>query len=144
MITITIFKATDGTKFRSKEECLKHEKLIERVDKLISKLKPRPKNNNDFCVGIGFIQQDKTMFRSVKVAFLEICKEYINHEWIQQTIDDETVHSSYITWLLCQHRIKPLENGWNRLKCTDSKYREWQQEFFADRPQQHTETYEIT
>jgi hypothetical protein len=138
METITKFKAIDGKEFTSEIECLKYELLIKRVDEIMALLPKIPKDDGcNFANGGGYIQHEKTTLRNAQIQLLEICKEYIDHKWIQQTID-ETVHSSYVGRLLGDYGIRPLENAWYRFSCVDKQYREWGQLYFATNPDKGT------
>jgi hypothetical protein len=137
METITIFKAIDGTEFTSKTECLKYEILIKRVDEIMALLPPTPKDDGcSFENGDGYIKHEKTELRNTQVKLLEICKEYIDHKWIQQSIDDETVYSFLVGRLLDNYGIKPLKNAWYRFLCVDNQSREWGQPYYADNPEE--------
>lgn len=136
METITKFKAIDGTEFTSETECLKYELLIKRVDEIMSLLPPTPKDDGcSFANGDGYIKHEKTELRNAQVKLLEICKEYIDHKWIQQSIDDETVHCSWVGRLLGDYGIKPLNNAWYRFSCVDNQSREWGQPYYANNPE---------
>tara|TARA_R110000851_G_scaffold297052_1_gene452278 strand:+ start:638 stop:1072 length:435 start_codon:yes stop_codon:yes gene_type:complete len=136
METITKFKAIDGKEFTNKEECLKYELLIERVDSTMALLPPQPNDEGcSFSNGDGFLQHKKENLMNVKVQILEICKEYIDHNWIQQTIDDETVDPSWVARLLGDYNIRPLSNAWHRFSCVDKLHREWGQPYFANNPE---------
>lgn len=135
MEVITKFKAIDGTEFKKESDCLKYELLIKRVDDIMALLPPKP--NDDGCKfsnGSGYLQHEKTVLRNAQLQLLEICKEYIDHKWIQQTIDDENVHCSYVGRLLSDYNIKPLNNAWHRFSCIDKQQREWGQPYFALNP----------
>jgi len=136
METITKFKAIDGTEFTSETECLKYELLIKRVDEIMALLPPTPKDDGcSFANGEGYVKHEKQTLRKVQVRLLEICKEYIDHKWIQQTIDDENVHPSYVGRLLGDYGIRPLEKAWYRFSCVDKQGREWGQPYFANNPE---------
>ena len=138
MQTITKFKAIDGVEFTDKQECIKYELLIDRVNSIMNTL-PKHPDSCDFSNGIGYLQHDKTTLRNAKVSLLTICKEYIDHKWIQQSIDGDTVHPSWVGRLLGDYGIRPLERAWNRFQCIDSKYREWGQPYFAYNPEKATQ-----
>ena len=138
METIQKFKAIDGVEFTDKQECIKYELLIDRVNSIMNTL-PKHPDICDFSNGSGYLQHDKTTLRNAKVSLLTICKEYIDHKWIQQTIDDDTVHPSWVGRLLGDYGIRPLERAWSRFQCIDSKYREWGQPYFASNPEKATQ-----
>ncbi len=136
MKKITKFEAIDGKEFNDEDECLKHESLIAQVDRIMSFLPSPPKDDScDFVNGKGFIQHNGAILRNAQIQLLELCKEYIDHKWVQNTIDDATVHPSYVGRLLGDYDIRPLYTAWNRFECIDRKKREWGQPYYAKNPQ---------
>ncbi len=136
METITKFKAIDGTEFTSETECLKYESLIRKVDSIMALLPPTPNNDGcSFANGDGYIKHDKAKLRNAQIQILELCKEYIDHKWIQQTIDDESVHPSYVGRLIDDYNIRPINKAWFRFMCVDKKSREWGQPYYANNPE---------
>lgn len=134
MEKIIKYKTIDGEEFENKEDGENHESLIDRVGNLMSLLPKTP--NTDFFNGEGFIQHDRKNLIRVRRNLLEICKEYIDHNWIHQTIDNETVDPSWVARLLGDYNIRPLCKAWNRFYCIDNKYREWGQPYFALNPEE--------
>lgn len=138
MEIVTRFKAIDGREFTIKEECRNYELLIERVHNIMALLPKTPEDDctNNFCNGDGFIQHDKNELRSAKIKILELCKEYIKHDWIQQAIDDENADPSYVDRLIGeQSNISPLNSAWYRFMCIDKMNREWGQPYYALNPE---------
>lgn len=138
METITKFKAIDGKEFTDKQECIKYELLIDRVNSIMNTLPKRP-DSCDFSNGSGYLQHNEITLRNTKISLLTICKEYIDHKWIQQSIDDDTIHPSWVGRLLDDYGIRPLNHAWYRFQCIDSKYREWGQPYFASNPEKATQ-----
>lgn len=127
------YRAIDGKEFENQGKCQNYEDLIDAVNKIMSRLKPRPVNdNNNFENGVGCIQHDPLILSATKKELLELMKLYINHHWIQQTIDDDNVHTSYISRLLSDYGIRPFEQAWYRFTCIDRDNIEWGQPFFAN------------
>ena len=136
MKVITKFKAVDGTEFNSENECLEYENLIKKVDNIMKALPPLPKDDGcRFSNGEGFVQHNKTNLRKVQINLLELMKKHIDHKWIQQTIDDENVHPSYVGRLIDDYGIRPLNKAWYRFMCIDKLGREWGQPYFASNPE---------
>ena len=136
MKTITKFKAIDGKEFTDKDECVNYELLIERVNNVMSLLPPIPNNDGcSFSNGDGFLQHKKENLTKVRLQILEVCKEHINHDWIQQTVDDDTVDPSWVARLLGDHGIRPLQDAWYRFSCIDKLSREWGQPYYANNPE---------
>ena len=136
MKTITKYEAIDGTEFDHENECLKYEKLIERIDLIMHELPKRPEDDGcRFSNGGGFIQHDKATLCKARIKILKEVKKHIKHPWVQQTIDDENVHPSYVSRLIDDYRIKPLNSAWYRFMCIDKSGREWGQPYFANNPE---------
>ena len=133
MEVITKFKAVDGKEFIHQHECMAYEVLIMQVDKIMSVLPYIPKDC-DFANGDGYIQHDTKQLRVVEIEILKLCKKHIKHHWIQQSIDNELMHKSYVGRLLGDYDIRPLNNAWYRLMCIDKMGREWGQAYYANNP----------
>ncbi len=139
MKRIIKYKAIDGKEFENSEDCLNYESLIHRVDTIMGQLTPKP--NDDGCKfsnGHGFIQHNTNTVTKVKNEILELCKIHIDHPWIQQSIDDPEVHSSWVGRLLSDYNISPLNNAWYRFSCIDNLGREFGQPYFVDNPEKAT------
>lgn len=133
MEAITKFKAKDGIEFVSEQECVEYELLIDEVNSIMSSLPNRP-DGSDFANGSGYVQHDKTILQRVRLRLLFVCQRYIDHKWIQQTINNENVHPSYVGRLIDEYGINPLSKAWYRFLCMDSNSREWGQPYFATNP----------
>lgn len=132
MKVVIKYKAIDGKEFEKEQDCIDYELLIETVNHIMSKLPKLPENDScSFVNGGGYIQHNKRKLQAAKIALLELCKKYIDHKWIQQTIDDSSVHPSYVARLLGDYGINPLYDAWHRFVCIDSDLKEWGQPFYA-------------
>lgn len=101
----------------------------------MSELAPLPNDKGcGFSNGDGFVQHNKVALRKVQINLLKEMKKHINHHWIQQTIDDENVHPSYVGRLVGDYGISPLNKAWYRFMCIDKLGREWGQPYFATNP----------
>lgn len=135
METIVKFKAPDGTEFTNEQECVDYELLIDKVNGIMSLLPGIPKDDNcKFSNGEGYVQHYKPDVRKAQLQILEICKKHIDHKWIQETIDDENVHLSFVHRLVDDAGIRPIGQAWGRFMCIDSQSREWGQIYFAMHP----------
>lgn len=139
MEIITKYRAVDGKEFSNENECLKYELLIKRVDEIMSTLPPIPEPNYEttsFTNGGGYLQHKSDDLRKAKIALLGICKEYSDHKWIQETIDNEqSMSCSFVARILGELGIYPLIEAWNRFSSVDNEYREWGQPYFANNPE---------
>jgi hypothetical protein len=137
MIEIVKYKANDGNEFDTKEKCIERDNLILKVDNIMRMLPELPINDDcDFANGKGYIKHDRLKTGVAKLRLLELCKEHVDHKWIQQTIDDDNVHPSYVSRILGDYSISPLSNAWHRFTNIDSRFREWGQPCFANNPEQ--------
>lgn len=136
MQTITKYQAFDGREFFDADECQKYENFAERVTLLMKPLGDKPDLPGcEFENGGGYLQHDGDTFLKVRNALLELAKEQIKHRWIQETIDKGMeVHSSYAGRLISECGNRPLHSAWHRIECTDSKFREWGQPYYANNP----------
>lgn len=135
MEIITKYRATDGKEFTDIQKCMDYENLIDRVNKVMQQLSPKPDLPGcSFENGHGYIQHDRETYLSVRNEILDIASESIDHHWIKQTKEGENVHASWVGRLLDEYNIKPLYKAWNRISCVDKLYREWGQPYFASNP----------
>lgn len=95
MIAVTKYKAEDGTEFSDPKKCLDYEAHCLRIADIMNQLHPKPKDDGcSFSNGHGYIQHKLEAVRAVTIALCREAQRTINHEWLQQTIDDPTVHPS--------------------------------------------------
>lgn len=140
MKTITKFQAIDGVEFYTDSECLNYERLICAVENIMGELEQPPDDKDcKFANGDGFIQHDKVTLSRVRIDLLKEIKKHIDHKWVQQSIDDESIHPSWVARLISDYNIRPLSNAWYRFQCIDVRGREWGQPYFANNPEKATE-----
>ena len=140
MKKVTRYEAIDGKEFDNEDECLDHDLLINKVNTIMAALPKQPDDGTcNFSNGSGYVQHDKATLRRTQVKILELCKKRIDHQWIQQTIDDETVDPSWVARLLGDYNIRPLSYAWSRFSCIDKQHREWGQPYFAANPEKGTQ-----
>jgi len=139
MEVITKYKAKDGKEFSVENECVKYEGLIDSVNEITKPLGDVPENKScSFTNGEGFRQHKSTIVRSVTVALLEKSKEYIDHHWIQQTIDSEKIDLSWCARVFGDHGLSPLNSAMYRLQCIDGLGREFGQPYYVKNPSEAT------
>ena len=129
MKTIIKYKASDGTEFDSSKLCVKHEKLINKVKAIMSRIAPIPKNIYD-----GWIQHKEEDVIAVKVSLLKLALPMFDGfpELVKAIkVKPETVHPMSIVGRILSDSMSPIYDGWHRLCCIDDKFREHNQPYFA-------------
>ncbi len=135
MKIITKYVASDGEEFNSESSCAEHEQLIKWCDDLMKMLPELPKDDGcEFANGNGYIQHEKEIFETYRMAILKAAQDRIDHEWISQTITDDSIHPSWVGKLLYEHDYAPLYNVWIRVMNTDKDFREYGQGYYAANP----------
>lgn len=144
MQAIQKFRADDGAEFRSEAECVAHEALCAEIDEVVSLLPPRPKDDGcNFANGDGYIQHDPMKFGRVREALLRIANRLYPHKWFDQALaKPNEVHSSYPARLI-DETSRPLATAWYRVSCTDNKFREWGQPYYANNPSEAKEQHVV-
>jgi len=136
MEKITKFKAVDGREFKTETECLDYERLIVEVETIMKSLKPTPKDSGcNFENGHSFVQQQKKIVKLTRLNLLNVIKRYIDHKWITQSIEDDTVHPSWVARLVGGTDLCPLSDAWYRISNIDKESREWGQGYFVENPE---------
>jgi hypothetical protein len=106
------------------------ETLEKRIANVMSQIPDKP-NTTNFENGGGYIQHNKKALEKVKLELLEICRYFIDHSWIE-----ETIVNNLDARLLSDSMYPSLDRAWYRLCCVDfSNYREYGQQFFALHPE---------
>ncbi|GAF83388.1 unnamed protein product [marine sediment metagenome] len=132
MERIIKYIAHDGREFLDGQACLDYEADGKEIDEIMSLLHPIPEDDGcNFVNGHGFIQHERAVFMKARRALLEKAKEFIDMHWIQESIDDETVHPSWAGRIIGESPHRYLVSAWQRISCVDKQFREWGQSFFA-------------
>ena len=135
MEKITKFKAIDGREFKTEKECLDYESLIAEVETIMKALKPTPKDDGcNFANGYSFVQQQKGIVKLTRLNLLNVIKRYIDHKCITQSMEDDTVHPSWVGRLVGETDLRPLSDAWYRISNIDKESREWGQGYFVENP----------
>lgn len=133
---ITKYQADDGREFKTKEDCLAHELLCDKVAGIVSNLPDKPENDGcSFANGGGYLQHEKHALVSAKKALLSLANEISPHKWFVQSIEDDTAHSSWAGRIIDDsEKLAPINKAWYRIMCVDEQFREWGQPYFANNP----------
>ena len=136
MKLITKYKAFDNSEFMDEGRCIEHESNCKQADLIISKLPEKP-GSCDFSNGDGYIQHDYNTILNVRNKFLEFCKRYSDHKWIQETIDKGfDVDPSWAGRIIGECAPSYISRMWYRFSCIDNNQREWGQPYYANNPDQ--------
>ncbi len=139
-ITVIKFVAYDGAQFANEKNCAEYENLCFAVDAIMSRFPPRPDTKDcSFDNGEGSIQHEASTFNAVRLALLNLVQKHIKSNWVQLSIEDPTMHPSWVGRLLDEDReVEPLRKAWLRISCIDKMYREWGQGYYAEHPEKGT------
>ena len=136
MKLIIKYVAENGLEFFTKKECIKQDNLIIQVEDIMKQILPVT-NNIDFDNGEYFIQQNLLKVKKVKFEILTLVKQYVDHHWIEQTLNDEKIYSSYVARLISEYtELQPLYLAWNRISNIDNFGREWGQQYYVLHPEE--------
>lgn len=134
MEVITKYKADDGLEFTDEELCIIHECNCNYGKSIMKKLADRP-DSCDFSNGGGYIHHDSLHILSVRNEFLEFCKRYTDHKWIQETIDGGfNVDPSWAGRMIGESAPNSIYKMWYRFSCIDKHGREWGHPYYVINP----------
>lgn len=137
MKEITRYESPDGNQFNTVAECKRYETLCGTVEAILGWIPNRP-DCCDFSNGGGYIQHDKKTFIEFKNALLDLIGKRLKHKWVEETKSEDR-HVSHLARLLDDSGESCLQNAWQRIYCTDKKYREWGQPFYVNNPEKGTQ-----
>lgn len=129
MIKIEKYRADDGTEFEDQHACVNYEDLCHEIGALMSLLAPNTIRGEDF------VQQSGPTFLYVQQR-LVLIYERLNPglldqhtEWARNATRNAgmTLIGRYID----EGHCRPLQRAWYRIMCTDHKFREYEQLYFA-------------
>ncbi len=116
MTPITKYQANDGSVWSTELDAVRRDSDILLVAAIIKPLKPQPSSSFD-----GYIQQDRETVLKVKGELMKIK-------------DPSEVHPMSYAGRAIDDIGGPLSLAWYRIMCTDEKYREWEQPYYAMNP----------
>lgn len=131
MRTITKYVADDGSEFGTVVECVAYDGLCSEISEIKSHLPPVK------IRGEGFVQLCPADVLTVQKRLVEIYERLYpsmadrHTEWVKNTVEPAglSIVCRYISDCSCQ----PLQRAWDRLTRIDSKFREYEQPFYAIR-----------
>lgn len=132
MKPITKYLSEEGTEFSTPEAAQKCDAIQQAVEAALNTLPKLPEE----CNWRGYIQHDPAKFLAVRKALLEIAATVWDHKFIRQSIESDTVDSSWAGRIIGEMDYKTLWRAWNRISSTDKLCREWNQPYFAAHPEE--------
>ena len=134
MKAITKYIAYDGREFTNEAECVTHEYNVDLAKNIMVALGDKP-DGCDFANGHGYIRHYSPTANRARRDYLEFCKRYSDHKWIQQSIDDASIDTSWAGRIIGECAPPSISAMWNRFSCIDSEGREWGQAYYAANPE---------
>lgn len=134
MNEITLYQSNDGRQFRIKEDCLKHEKLVEEIEKIMSNLPPTP-DDIDFQNGHGYIQHDPDKIPGAMMALVNVSgipKKYVPEDFKEKPF----FYRRNIIGRILGDSNSPVYSPWMRFSRMDDSYKEYGQGYFALHPEE--------
>jgi hypothetical protein len=131
----TVYTTSDGSRFDEPQRAEKYQTISKRLDAILDQLKPVPSsfNNGDW------VQQHGMVAERVASQILGILSEkYPGQKWIAQTIEKglREAHPSWVGRLISDGDNKAENRAWGRIcRINWQTYREYNQPYFADRPE---------
>ena len=141
MKQITMFEASDGRKFNTEKECLTYETTVMTINQIMARLPARPDNGSRFVNGKGYIQHNKAVFLRAQRALVHLldaslAEDSTYERHISAALASEIpVGLCFIGRLIDDMGPAPLRTAWNRILCTNSRFREYGQPYYALHPE---------
>jgi hypothetical protein len=140
MKIVTRYKADDGTEYVDEASALARDEVIRQVDSVMSLLAPVPTELN----WEGYIQQDEAVVRAVRERLYALVDQRGVLQWWldkQRAMGSTNGHLIHVTHPSYFCRMldgghQPLDIAYTRLWCIDKQFREWNQPYFAQHPEE--------
>jgi hypothetical protein len=135
MEVVTRYIAFDGKEFTGIADCMQYEANCVMAENIMRGI-PDVARGYDFANGGGYIQHDLRDLLKTRNEFLEFCRRFTKHKWLQETIDKGwNAHSSWVGRILEECLPHSICRHWYRFYCIDNDGREWGDPFYANNPQ---------
>ena len=120
---VTRYVSNDGEVWKSGDEAKRRDGLLCLIGVAQSFIKDGPTKHETF------VQQSKGDIFSYKRCLIALAKEFAPHDiWNR---DPNEIHARGFAARWLDDSCTPLARAWYRLMCTDKKFREWDQPYFA-------------
>ena len=131
MEVIITYKAVDGTRFDSKNDCESYESVIDNVNNIMSRLRP----NDEISSNVA-IRQDSDVVIEVKKDFFLLCAEVIpSFKQLFSEVADRKRHISHAGRILSDYSddFPILYKSYYRIECINQiSGVEYEQPYFAN------------
>ncbi len=133
------FLSEDGQIFDDVYACVEHEKLINAINEIESRMPIRPKNDGcKFGNGEGYLQHEKDVIDKAMVDLLKVSdidKEY----WDKPQFLDNPFSCRFgIIGRVIDDSRSAINSLWYRFMCMDENYREYGQCYYATHQSEST------
>lgn len=130
MKTITKYQADDNVEFLTSKDCIEHEYRCAIAKSIMIGLE----SNSCFDMNDErYIQHDGVNLLKIRNYFLQLCKKYTDHDWIQKTIDAGLeCDPSWAGRIMGEVLPNSIYAHWHRFSCIDKQFREWQQPYYVE------------
>lgn len=124
MKTIIKYEAIDGKIFDSEKECIKYDKIAEKVNEYLKDYE----DPDNFNIGIGYIQHPKHTKNKFVYELLKLANEW----WPKEKF----VGFSYVLGrYIDDSHMRCLNHLMHRYMCMDDKDREFEQPYYVLHPE---------
>ncbi len=133
------WQAIDGSEWITADEAVARETLLHSVAVALASLGERDKRleNNE-----GYIQHSEYAVRAAKLAVHEIAKAGALKWWFDEQrekhgkSDEDLALRVHVSWQMrmLDGDCEPLNRAYFRLSTIDDQFREWQQPYYANNP----------
>lgn len=132
MKSLTVYIVNDGLQFDTECQALAHDAMIEKVKQAMLPLGKTPRKVED---GKGWVQHSKESYRTVHHDLIKLAiplfKGCDNAFVAAAKNNPDSIHPLGVAGRIISECDSPIDDGWRRLGCIDSQYREHQQPYFA-------------
>lgn len=129
-VTLTKYKAIDGALFDEQEKCLEYESQLKDANSVEKLMKDKP-NDCGFSNGGGYLQYTGNEYKAIHNAAFKVTSKYVD-------ISGCSVEG--VNFILSREfHSPPLNHIWYRIWCIDRQYREWDQVYYANNPNEGTQ-----
>lgn len=137
MKVITVYVASDGTRWDRREDAEKRDRLVEWVEEIMRPIGNRP-DGMGFSNGGYFVQHKIDTLTIVRIQLFVATKSVLGKTIAEHEAAGEKAMDFHPSWFMrmldgCD---SPIADAWNRFWCIDENGREWGQPYYAKHPEE--------